>query len=197
MYVFLLVLAVILFLALKHRETFVMKYGNPFNDEDIVSFNENASGTRLFGITPDSCPSNKPETDAGLCYEQCDMGYHGVGPVCWADSKNVGVGTIPDLKSRIKKVTSWGSVGCTGGRGFRFQGYNDCYTLDIPELYQECPDRDGEKTENFQGLCYKKCPEKLPNRIPGMPYLCFSGGRGLSYGRGVGDVPPMFSFGEK
>ena len=25
----------------------------------------------------------KTDNDAGLCYEQCDSGYNGVGPVCW------------------------------------------------------------------------------------------------------------------
>jgi hypothetical protein len=28
-----------------------------------------------------------------------------------------------------------------------------------------------------------------------MPYLCFKNSRGLSYGRGVGEVPPIFHFG--
>jgi len=44
-------------------------------------------------------------------------------------------------------------------------------------------------------LCYKRCPEGM-RHVPGMPYLCFKGTRGLSYGRGVGDVPPLFAFGE-
>lgn len=26
------------------------------------------------------------EYDAGLCYERCRAGYHGIGPVCWSDS---------------------------------------------------------------------------------------------------------------
>lgn len=190
MYVFLLVLAVILFLALKQRETFVIKYGNPFNDEDVISFDPNAKGKRFFGFKPDTCPDDKPDTDVGLCYEQCELGYNGVGPLCWAQTLNVGVGTIPDLKFRAEQRTSWGSVGCTGGRGFRFQGYNDCYNLTIQVPYQECRDN----RENVSGLCYKRCPENLPNRVPGMPYLCFKGTRGVSYGRGVGEVPPLFTF---
>lgn len=192
MYEVLLVLAVLLFFALKYRETFVVKYGNPNNDEDLISFEPKAKGRRLLGITPDSCPANKPELDAGLCYEQCEIGYNGVGPVCWAQTQNVGVGTIPMLKSRKETRTSWGSVGCTGGRPFRFQGYDDCYNITIDVPYQEC-DSDRELKD---GLCYKKCPSNLPNRVPAMPYLCFKGSRGLSYGRGVGDVPPLFAFGE-
>lgn len=191
MYEFLLVLAVILFLLLKTRETFVVKYGNPMNEEDLISFEKDAKGRRLLGITPDTCPANKPELDAGLCYESCEGGYHGVGPTCWANTQNVGIGTIPLLKSRSQTTTSWGSVGCTGGRPFRIQGYGDCYNITVQVPYQECPaDR-----EMKDGLCYKKCPSNLPNRVPGMPYLCFKGTRGLSYGRGVGDVPPLFAFG--
>ena len=199
MYEFLLLLAVLVFFTLKYRETFVVKYGNPFNDEDIVSFDPGAKGTRLFGFTPDTCPANKPELDAGLCYEQCQDGYHGVGPVCWADTFGIGIGKIPELHFRMETHKSWGSIGCTGGRGFRFQGYDDCYNITIPVPYQLCPEyQDGDKRirgDNVAGLCYKKCPEKLPNRVPGMPYLCFKGGN-LSYGRGVGEVPPLWSFGE-
>jgi hypothetical protein len=29
-----------------------------------------------------------------------------------------------------------------------------------------------------------------------MPYLCYEGSRGLSYGRGVGEIPPIIRFGE-
>lgn len=192
MYEVLLVLAVLLFFALKYRETFVVKYGNPFNDEDIVSFEPKARGRRLFGLTPDTCPANKPEYDAGLCYEQCEIGYNGVGPACWAQSQNIGIGTIPMLKSRKETRTSWGSVGCTGGRPFRFQGYDDCYNITIDVLYQECE----SDRELKDGLCYRRCPSNLPNRIPAMPYLCFKGTRGLTYGRGVGDIPPIFAFGE-
>jgi hypothetical protein len=192
MYEFLLVVAVILFLLLKTRETFVVKYGNPVNGEDLVSFEKDAKGRRLIGFTPDTCPASKPELDAGLCYESCEGGYHGVGPMCWANTKNVGIGTIPNLKFRQQTTTSWGSVGCTGGRPFRIQGYGDCYNITVNVPYQECPDG----KEMVAGLCYNKCPSDLPSRVPGMPYLCFKGTRGLSYGRGVGDTPPLVAFGE-
>lgn len=191
MYELLAIAIVLLFLALKYRETFVMKYGNPFDGEDLVSFDPGAKGTRLFGITPDTCPENKPELEAGLCYKPCKQGYHGVGPVCWADTFGTGVGWIPMLKTRKQTTTSWGSIGCTGGRPFRFQGYDDCYNITIDVPYQECDsDRD-----LIAGLCYLKCPENLPNRVPGMPYLCYLGTDGLSYDRGVGEVPPIFAFG--
>lgn len=183
---------VVAYFALRYRETFVVKYGNPYDNEEILSFEPEAKGKRLFAITPDSCPSDKSDRDAGLCYTPCEEGYHGVGPVCWADSENVGIGTIPGIEWYKADVTSWGSIGCTGGRKFRFSGYDDCYSYTIWKARQVCYD----DRENKDGLCYKKCPKHLPNRIPGMPYLCFKGTRGLSYGRGVGTVPPIFHFGE-
>ena len=189
----LLLIAILLaYLLLKTRERFTIKYGNPFDDEDFISFDKDAKGTRLFSITPDTCPLNKSDLDAGLCYEPCDEGYHGVGPVCWADSENVGIGTIPGLEWYQEEVTSWGSIGCTGGRPFRFKGYSDCYRYKMWKARQVCYDG----RENKDGLCYRKCPKNLPDRIPGMPYLCAKLSRGLSYGRGVGSVPPLFHFGD-
>ena len=203
MWAFLLVTILVAFLILKHRETFVMKYGNPFDGEDMISFDPGAKGTRLFAITPDTCPSNKPVLDAGLCYEECEEGYNGVGPVCWARSQGIGIGKIPGIEWYKQKTTSWGSIGCTRGRSFRFSGYDDCYEYDIWKARQVCSSDEetinGKKVkferEIKDGLCYRKCPKDLPDRIPGMPYLCYRNTRGLAYGRGVGSVPPIFAFG--
>jgi hypothetical protein len=191
MWAVLLVAIVLAFLLLKSRERFVVKYGNPFDNEELLSFDKDAKGTRIFSITPDTCPLDKSDYDAGLCYPECDEGYNGVGPVCWARSKSVGIGTIPALEWYQEEVTSWGSVGCTGGRKFRFKGYNDCYRFKIWKARQVCYD----DREIKDALCYKKCPKDLPDRIPGMPYLCAKLSRGLAYGRGVGSVPPLFRFG--
>jgi hypothetical protein len=87
--------------------------GNPFDDEDLLSFDKDGKGTRIFSITPDTCPLDKPELDAGLCYEQCEEGYNGIGPVCWVKSKDIGIGIIPYLQWYKEKAASWGSVGCT------------------------------------------------------------------------------------
>lgn len=201
MYEFLLVLAVLVFLSLKYRETFVIKYGNPFNDEDLLSFDPAAKGTRLFGFTPDTCPANKPELDAGLCYEQCEIGYHGVGPVCWADTVNVGIGKILIPKScGDSGYSGWTDIGLlciqpidTSSFGGFFKSlFSTIFEAKIGAKRLECTDN----RENVTSLCYKKCPKELPNRVPAMPYLCYKGTRGLSYGRGVGDVPPIFAFGE-
>jgi hypothetical protein len=189
MWAILLVAIFVAFILLKRRETFVLKYGNPFDSEDLLSFDPGAKGTRLFSITPDTCPLNKPVLDAGLCYEECEEGYHGVGPVCWADSEDVGIGTIPGLESYKEKINIWGIFGC--GRPPRLSGYSDCFTPEIWKVRQVCYD----ERENVDGLCYKKCPPRLPSRVPGMPYLCFKNSRGLSYGRGVGEIPPIFHFG--
>ena len=35
----------------------------------------------------DACDANEQE-DAGLCYDKCDKGYNGIGPVCWANKSD-------------------------------------------------------------------------------------------------------------
>ena len=191
MWALLLVAILVAYALLKQRETFVVKYGNPFDGEDLLSFDRNAKGTRLFSTTPDTCPLNKSEYDAGLCYEPCDEGYNGVGPMCWAHTQDVGIGTIPGLEAYKERVTMWGSIGCSRGRKFRFKGYDDCYEFDMWKLRQVCYD----DRENKDGLCYRKCPKDKPDRVPVFPYLCAALPRGLGYGRGVGSVPPLFHFG--
>lgn len=42
-----------------------------------------------------SCEPNEDD-DAGLCYDKCDKGYKGVGPVCWANSNDVGAGALKE-----------------------------------------------------------------------------------------------------
>lgn len=42
----------------------------------------------------DFCGANK-EMDGGLCYDKCPKGMHGVGPVCWQNTHDVGIGTLP------------------------------------------------------------------------------------------------------
>ena len=206
MYEFLLVLAVLVFFALKYRETFVVKYGNPINDEDLLSFEPGAKGKRLFAITPDTCPADKPELDAGLCYEQCEQGYHGVGPVCWANTENIGIGKVlipsscaasgypgrADDGLLCRAPITWNSC--------KFRGlFNECWggaeggQIDPKKL--TC-DAYPEHKDSIDGLCYRRCPKELPKHVPGMPYLCFKGTRGLSYGRGVGIPPPLWAFGE-
>lgn len=202
MYGLLIVLAICVFSMLKYRETFIVKYGNPFNEgEEFLSFDPAAKGKRLVAVFgTDTCPANKTDAQDGLCYEQCETGYHGVGPVCWASTTNVGVGKVQELLSCAESgYSGWTDTGllCNEpiqcGRGWEFFT-KGCWGGNIRAKKLTC-DRYGDR-ENADGLCYKKCPEDKPRRVPAMPYLCFKGSRGLSYGRGVGDIPPIFAFGE-
>lgn len=201
MYTLLLVAVVLLIIGLKARETFVVKYGNPFNDEDLISFDANAKGKRLFGITPDTCPADKPEYDAGLCYQDCEIGYNGVGPVCWAETKNIGIGKVMKLLNCPESgYPGWTDTGllCNEpiqcGKGWEFFT-KGCWGGRIRTKRLTC-DKYPEHKDQIAALCYRRCPPDKPRHVPGMPYLCFKGTRGLSYGRGVGTVPPIFAFGE-
>jgi len=162
----------------------------------------------------DTCKPGQ-EKDAGLCYEKCRDGYHGVGPVCWANSQGVGIGTPIGLEpcpngwyteglicreplsggdchwdGCASRAPGWLGGGCIGGlrcnpiTGGRLKGRLDGGGI--------CPGPGGgdDHTERIAGLCYRRCPKELPERIPGMPYLCYKGGP-LSYVRGVGTIPQL------
>jgi len=212
--------AIVVYVLLRYRETFVIKYGNPFDDEDIVSFDPDAKGTKLISITPDSCNGGKPELDAGLCYERCADDYRGVGPLCWANTVNIGVGKPVGLEPcpagwiniglicrqpiTCAKGLKFFTEGCSGGRlKGRLDGGGICdWPADRGNLPDWLVDKSDPKNykathpDKEMGMCYKKCPADKPNHVPGMPFLCFKGERGLSYGRGVGEVPPLFHFGD-
>jgi hypothetical protein len=162
-------------------------------------------GTALASMTPDTCPKDKPEYDAGLCYPKCRDGYHGIGPVCWADTHNIGVGTPVGLEPCPDGWEDWGLVchepiSCSGDAWkpvwdpghWRCRGGNVEGRLNHGGI---CPGPGGgdDHTDKVDGLCYLQCPEDLPSHVPGMPYLCYKGGD-LSYGRGVGKVPGLFQF---
>ncbi len=212
--------AIVVYCLLRYRETFVFKMGNPFDDEDLVSFDPDAKGTKIFSITPDSCHTPKSEYQDGLCYEPCIDGYHGVGPVCWANTVNIGIGKPVGLepcpagwiniglicRQPITCATGWKffTEGCSGGRlKGRLDGGGICdWPSDRGNLPNWLVDKSDPKNyiathpDKVDGLCYKKCPANMPDHVPGMPYLCFKNVRGLSYGRGVGDVPPIIHFGD-
>lgn len=212
-----LVGAVIAYTLLRYRETFIIKYGNPFDNEDLISLERTATGTRLFSTTPDSCAKGKSDLDGGLCYEPCSANYHGVGPVCWADTIAIGVGRPVGLEpcpggwintglfcnEPIQCGTGWEffTKGCWGGRvKGRLADGGICDHENKGELPGHLVDKRDPKNyiathpDKISGLCYKKCPKHAPNHVPGMPYLCYEGSRGLSYGRGVGEPPPLWRF---
>lgn len=223
MYALLLALIVVLFAMVKAKETFILKIGNPLKDQEIVALERGKPGTRVFATTPDTCPPGY-DIDAGLCYPACEAGFNGVGPVCWAQTQSVGVGKPVGLEPCppgwsndgliCREPLRWNSCSwkglfgeCWGGlEGGRLRGrLNSGGICDYPSNRGELPgwlvDKSDPKNykathpDKVAGLCYKKCPSEKPNRVPGMPYLCMKGDR-LSYGRGVGKVPPLFGFGD-
>jgi hypothetical protein len=201
LYVILLALIAIVYGVVRMKETFVMKYGNPFKEEELLSFDEDGRGKQFFGTTPHTCPCDKPEYDAGLCYPRCEEGYHGVGPVCWADTKGIPIGKVLLLKSCEESGyggwSDWGlichePIRCATGWKFFTEG---CRGGRLGAKRLSCDGYDGRFPDQIASLCYQKCPPELPRHVPGMPYLCFRGTRGLSYGRGVGGIPPLVRFG--
>ncbi len=207
MYALLIALIVILYAMVKAKETFIFKIGNPMKDQDIVALERQKP-----------CPAGF-DLDAGLCYPPCEPGYIGKGPVCWAETTGIGVGKPVGLepcppgwsndgltcRQPIRCATGWKffTEGCSGGRVVgRLNGGGICdYPSNRGELPSWLVDKSNPKNyiathpDRVDGMCYKKCPADKPNHVPGMPYLCMKGDR-LSYGRGVGKVPPIFAFGD-
>jgi hypothetical protein len=154
----------------------------------------------IISTFPNTCPTNE-ELDGAVCYPKCRDGYHGVGPVCWANSKNVGVGKVANLSPCGSGTIDIGLLcqptKCSVSDFFKGR----CFPR--PKRLVCAPNRSDGNTEMVAGLCYKPCNKrdkdgKLPepndglnSRIAGMPYLCYAGGS-LSYGRGAGSVPSLF-----
>jgi hypothetical protein len=102
MYELLLAVAVVLFALVKGRERFGLVIGTKSEMDGtegnagylpkVTTNTKTEKGTEIFSTYPNTCPPTKSELDAGLCYPKCRPGFHGVGPVCWADTVNVGVG---------------------------------------------------------------------------------------------------------
>jgi hypothetical protein len=212
MWALLLVLIVLLFVFNKAREHFGLVVGK--GDWGFTTDTDTNDGYEVFSTYPYTCPKNKPELDAGLCYERCRSGFRGVGPVCWAETQSVGVGVpiglepCPDrwvndgliCREPITNDCSWkGLFGECWGKlqGGKLKGRLDGGGIcDWPQDRSKLPGwlADGEHPERVDGLCYRKCPTDKKERVPGMPYLCYKGGP-LSYGRGVGVVPGLFRIG--
>lgn len=199
MYALLIVLIVVLFAAVKLMESrrehmSAIKVGS-----SGVSTEKDGPGYELVSFYPNTC-AQTDELQGLLCYPRCKPGFHGVGPVCWADSENVGIGTPVGLE---KCPDGWSNDGlicreplrCASGWKFFSEGCSGGRLKGRLNNGGVCPGPGGgnDRTERVAGLCYRKCPQHLPERIPGMPYLCYKG-EGLSYGRGVGSVPPLIRF---
>jgi hypothetical protein len=55
-------------------------------------------GVEIMSTTPNTCTGQKTSLEAGLCYNNCDPGYHGSMTSCYADSVNNGAGTVVGLE---------------------------------------------------------------------------------------------------
>jgi len=204
-------------------------------------------GVEVMNTTPNTCTGQKTSLEAGLCYNNCDPGYHGSMTSCYADSVNVGSGVIPGYvhpgaqpPSYQRQVPSlcppdwsddgllcrnpircdpidtshfpWTGGGCHGGQveakqpkcpgssdfGEDYAGaYWKYVAAEDKKQKGTATEADlafigsGKHTSEVAGLCYNECPPEYPERVKGMPYLCYKGGA-LSYDRGVGDPPRLF-----
>lgn len=139
---------------------------------------------------PMSCGSNQ-EYDAGLCYQQCEEGYNGIGPVCWKEAASYGrgVGSVPNLCGPGEEMDAglcypvcapgyngvgpvcWSTKPHSYGRG--------AGTIPSNIWTGACP----SGKENQAGLCYWLCEPGYTGVGP----VCWLDEP--SYGRGVGMIP--------
>lgn len=81
----------------------------------LILFGAAFSPLGLFGYPilstyPNTCPTTHPERDGLLCYKPCPSGRHRVGDVCWADTKENGLGTPVGLEKCPDGWNNWGLV---------------------------------------------------------------------------------------
>ena len=120
MYELLLALAVVLFAIVKGREHFGLVVGTSADMEGtpgikgyIPTYTTDTTtdrGNEIVSTYPNTCPPDRSDLDALLCYPKCRPGFHGVGPVCWADSQNVGVGIPVGLNPCPEGWTNTGLI---------------------------------------------------------------------------------------
>lgn len=219
MYELLILLIIVLFAIVKGREHFALSIGGPKYVTTKTPYDE---GIKVISTTPDSCPKNKPENDAGLCYPKCKPGYHGVGPVCWADTVNIGVGVPIGLEPcpagwsndglicrepiRCDPIDTHGSIwpwnwtggGCHGGRTKgRLDGGGICDHPDKGNLPDHLVDKSNPKNyiATHPDRVDGLCYKKCPPEKPNhVPGMPYlcMAGDTLSYGRGAGAVPGIF-----
>ena len=58
------------------------------NWSTLHSYWKDSYGRGVGTIPTPNCDQGE-ENDAGLCYDECDVGYDGVGPVCWFDDIDI------------------------------------------------------------------------------------------------------------
>ena len=190
---------------------FAYLYGPGMSREGFVSLPGFLGGKEILNVSvfgEETCRPDE-ELDAGLCYKKCKPNYHGVGPVCWANTQGCGIGTVIGLEDCPKgwfteglicrePITGGGcNTHCDGNWNSSDGGF--CHTRCEPivggrlkgrlDNGGKCPGpQGGDKPDRVDGMCYGGCPKNMPKHLPGMPYLCYAGGD-LSYGRGIGKIP--------
>lgn len=130
--------------------------------EDYYWKNSYPRGAGKMPISHD-CPGNR-DADAGLCYDPCKSGYHGVGPICWQDSPSYGrgAGTIPPLDGCDE-------VGKVSQSGLCYKPCREGYHGKGPVCWRDGKDSYGRGVgkplksicsagmEADAGLCYEVC----------------------------------------
>lgn len=202
MWVLLLAMILVYALMIRSREHLTLLTEYPFvTFESQQNPPDSGGGVEVYSLTPNTCPPEFPERVALNCHKRCRTGFTGHVTMCVADSHNRGVGIPIELepcpdgwhteglicREPIRNDCSlrglfrecWGRL--TGGRlKGRLDGGGVCGNKDGPT--RDHPDK-------VDGLCYRRCPADKPQRIPGMPYLCYAGGP-LTYDRGTGITTP-------
>ena len=128
--------------------------------------------------TKNGCEPDQEE-DAGLCYPKCDAGYKGVGPMCWTENVNIGVGVLKECPSGYnndglicREPLRGGD--CTGGNCWGGDcDWHGCRPIQCAPIKcnpitggtligrmnddwrLKCP---GDHPETIDGLCYAQCP---------------------------------------
>ncbi len=149
-------------------------------------------GRGVGGVASQSCGDQ--EMDAGLCYDYCAAGYHGVGPVCWSDqelSYGRDVGT---------PLESW----CDGQEedaGLCYDYCDDGFHGVGPVCWNDLPGSYGRGVGTIPtNIFTHKCPSGKEYDAGLCYYYCDAGYHGVgpvcwldtaSYGRGVG-TPMIF-----
>jgi len=153
--------------------------GNPVIAQDSFlwkySYGRGAGTAFKLACPPGTQPDGKGIKTATICYKPCRDGYHGVGPVCWANSYDRGVGVALVSEMVDKRVRKRGKC------HYFFdskKNYCDHYWATERVRALRCP---SSHPENDASLCYK---------APKAGYhctatSCVANGK-PSYGRGAG-----------
>jgi hypothetical protein len=105
----------------------------------------------VLSSAPNTCLGSHPSLEEGLCYKNCDPGFHGRGVQCLADTFGRGAGKIAGMAHKDAANNSW----CPSGwddQGLFCAGKVSCFS--ITECFNEgkcgCS---GGQSEAKQSIC--------------------------------------------